>query len=83
MESWERKAHEVITQLCEASARQANTDPRTGRLYQRHRPYSVPVIAQALVECLSHRRADAEERAKALFLQLNEIPECGEDASYA
>jgi len=76
---WEQKAHRVIAALCAASARQANTDPRTGRPYRRHRPYSVPTLAQDLVHCLGHRFPDSEARAKAIFVQLAEIPESATD----
>ena len=60
---WQQKAHTIIAELCRQSYHQANRK-KDGTLYQRHRPYSVPPMAQALVEALG---TNDEEGAKALF----------------
>jgi hypothetical protein len=64
MDPWQAKAHRLIADMCEASYRQANTKPHGGR-YQRHRPYSVPALAQALIACLTR---EDEEAAKRIFV---------------
>lgn len=56
---WRDKANEIIARECLAAYRAANE----GR--NRHIPYRVPPIAQALVECL---REGNEGRAKAIFV---------------
>ena len=67
MEPWEVKARHLIAQMCAASWRQVNTT-KAGRLRRKHHPYSVPALAQTLVECLSTQN---EERAKRIFLDMN------------
>ena len=79
LDPWEAKAARIITMLCRESERQANTNPRTGKRYAQHRPYSVPWMAQELVRCLGHCYPDSEERAKALFIQYAVIPDSGKD----
>ena len=58
------KAQALIQALCTTSWKQANTAPN-GHRYARHRPYTVPPLAQALVEQLG--RHD-EEAIQALLL---------------
>jgi len=67
MEPYEIKAHALIAVLCFRSWKQANTAPN-GHCYKKHRPYTVPALAQALVEQLG--RHD-EEAVKALLLDAN------------
>jgi hypothetical protein len=67
--SWHDKAHRLIAEMSAASYRQANPGGR-----KKHRPYSVPPIAAALVDALGR---NDEERAKALFLVHDRIPELG------
>jgi hypothetical protein len=64
MATWQAKAHRIIKAACEQSYRQANY--RRGRKLKRHHPYTVPAIAEQLIECLN---TNNEERAKALFLE--------------
>lgn len=61
---WEQKAHRIIQNLCRESYNQSNTSA-SGKKYKKHRPYSVPELAEDLIECLANQD---EERAKALFL---------------
>jgi hypothetical protein len=66
--SWEDKAASIISNLCTESYRQANLLPN-GTWRKKHRPYTVPPLAQQLVDILGlHDRVEAEERTKALFL---------------
>jgi hypothetical protein len=60
---WRTKCHEIIYKLSEASYRQANYLPN-GRKRKRHVPYTVPALAEELVDCLYK---DDEHRAKSLF----------------
>ena len=62
---WEVKAHQLISAMCFASWRQANPPGR-----KRHRPYSVPALAQELVTCLGR---NDEVGAKAIFLAYDGI----------
>lgn len=64
MKSWRGKAQELIGHMCEASYRQSNTK-KDGTRYKKHRAYSVPALAQVLIECLN---TDNEEGAKRIFL---------------
>ena len=66
MTPWREKAHRVIADLCLDAQRRANTR-RNGKPYKRHRPYTVPLAAQRLVDCLNR---DDEPGAKAVFLAL-------------
>ena len=61
------KAHALIQALCTTSWTQANTAPN-GRRYARHRPYTIPPLAQALVEQLGQHD---EEAVKAIMLHAN------------
>ena len=63
MPEWMKKAHRVIGELCLASFKAAN-QKSDGSYYKRHRPYTVPSMAEALIECLN---TEDEERAKAIF----------------
>lgn len=69
-EPWRAKAEKRIAELCTASYRQANT-LKDGRRAARHRPYSVPALAEELVECLKN---DDEARAKLLFINWDVLP---------
>jgi hypothetical protein len=75
---WERKAHEVIAKYCRESWLHTNTpnaatrkllrDDPSVRLYKKHRPYSVPAIAAALVNALAiHDSRAREHEIKRLF----------------
>ena len=66
--AWRAKANEIIGTLCRESYLAANTT-KSGKRRKRHVPYSVPVTAKALVECLNK---NDEVRAKNIFLKLNE-----------
>jgi hypothetical protein len=63
MKPWEQKANRIIAELSRRSWLQANL-LKNDRLRKRHAPYSVPPLAEALMECLG---SGDEERAKALF----------------
>ena len=69
MKPWEEKANRLINNACRASYLRANTSP-TGRKYARHVQYTVPELAEHLIDCLN--RGD-EEKAKALFLTYDGI----------
>lgn len=77
MSTWQDKAHRLIADMCRTSYLQTNRKPN-GRLYKRHRPYSVPLHAQELVECL--RRED-EVGAKQIFHLLACVPDAMRDAA--
>lgn len=62
--SWQEKAHRIIARLARESYLKANTSPG-GNLYKKHRPYSLPETARALVDALGR---NDEERAKAIFV---------------
>jgi len=61
---WREKAHRIIAALCRQSYEQANRLPN-GMLRKRHKPYSVPEVAQRLVDCLGR---DDEATAKSIFM---------------
>lgn len=65
------KAQSVIADLCAQSYREANTMP-DGRRRKRHRAYSVPAIASALVNAIG--RAD-REAVSAILIQCGTTPE--------
>ena len=65
MSAWQRKAHCLVAEDCFAAWRAANPPAR-----RKHKPYSVPAQAQALVDCL---RSGDEMRAKAIFLHRAEF----------
>lgn len=67
MALWQEKAHSIIAELCYASYKHQNPTPK-----RKHKPYSVPLIAQWLVECLGH---NDEVRAKSIFMSLHDTPE--------
>jgi hypothetical protein len=56
---WQQKADRLIGEYCLAAWREANPIGR-----KRHKPYSVPEVAQELAECLD---TNDELRAKQLF----------------
>lgn len=67
--SWQAKAHRLIGEMAREAYRVAGNRP--GR---KHRPYSLPPVADALVMALGE---NDEEKAKALFVVLDCIPELG------
>lgn len=70
METWETKAHRLVADMAHASYKQSN--PVAGR---KHRAYTLPPIATALVDALGMRdRRTAEETCKALFHVAEVIP---------
>ncbi len=64
--SWRDKAHAIIAAECRRSYEQANRLPN-GRLRRRHVPYTVPALAQQMIDYLGR---DAEHEAKAEFVRL-------------
>lgn len=68
---WRHKAQRLIAAMCHMSYTKANTRP-DGTHYRRHRPYSVPVLAEELLACLN---TNDEARAKAIFLSYDAYPE--------
>lgn len=60
---WLDKANAIISRYCLDSYRQANILPN-GQKRKRHVPYSVPLIAAALVEALGR---NDEHEIKRLF----------------
>ena len=62
--TWEDKAHRVIADLCATSYHQANTR-KDGTRYKKHRSYSIPFLAERLIECLN---TNNELEAKAIFI---------------
>lgn len=62
-DAWRQKAHRVISDLCSAAYQEEK------RRYPKRKKvrYSVPYLAQELVECL-HK--NDEEKAKAIFIKL-------------
>lgn len=73
--AWREKANRIIGELSLESWRQANVR-KDGAVRRKHVPYSVPQLAQVLVECLNK---NDEERAKAIFQRLNISPEYAND----
>ena len=68
--AWEIKAHKVIESLSFEAWRKANTNPRTGQRYAKHRQYVVPQLANDLVNALGiHDDHEREKRVKALLLE--------------
>ena len=63
MKTWRDKANKEIATACFAAWKAANIR-KDGRLYRAHRPYTVPAIADALVDCLAR---DDEHEAKRIF----------------
>jgi hypothetical protein len=64
-DSWQDKACSIIAKAAWQGYIKANF--RNGKKYKRHRPYSLPVYADELVDCLNR---NAEEQAKAIFIRL-------------
>ena len=64
MTKWRDKAHREIAKAATEAFNQANTK-KDGKPYKKRRPYSLPLWASELVECLGN---DEEERAKAIFV---------------
>ena len=72
---WEQKAHRLIAELARQEFERSNRLPN-GRLRARHKPYSLPPVAQQLVEILGlHDRTEAEHRAKSIFLDFEYLKE--------
>ena len=67
--AWREKAQRLIGEACMAAYLKANTKP-DGTRYKKHRPYSVPEHAQALVDALG---ANDEHKAKSLMLYTYEL----------
>lgn len=63
MKEWEKKAHRVINALCRQSFLKQNTT-KSGALRKIHAPYSVPVEAVELIDCL---KTGNELKAKSMF----------------
>jgi hypothetical protein len=76
--AWEYKAEKIISELCLESYKQANYF-KNGQKKKKHVPYSVPAIAQELLNCI---KTDDEEKAKAIFIKLSIIPESAKDNYY-
>ena len=73
MPAWEKKAHKIIAALSRAAWLKANQLPN-GRLRKKHVPYTIPEVAEKLVEILGmHDRKEAEERAKSIFMYDHEV----------
>lgn len=67
LKQWEIKANSIIASLCTESYNHMN--PSRGI---KHHRYSVPVIAQELVDILGMKdRKEAEKKAKKIFLDYN------------
>jgi len=66
MKPWERKAHQIIYAECQREYLAANRLPN-GRMRVKHRPYTVPELAEQLRLCLKN---GLEEQAKMIFLRL-------------
>ena len=64
MATWRTKAHREIAKAATQAYNEANTK-KDGRPYKKRRPYTLPVWADDLVDCLGK---DDEERAKAIFV---------------
>ena len=63
-DSWRTKADRIIGELSFQAWHAANHD-KAGRRYKKHRPYTIPLMADRLVECLS---ASDELAAKQIFI---------------
>ena len=72
---WQTKAHRIIGELSRESWRKANMLPN-GKLRKRHVPYSIPDVAQRLIECLDR---NDEIGAKVIFNLLAFSPEAAND----
>ena len=64
---WRGKCHRIIHTECKRSYEQANR-LKSGKLRKRHRPYSVPEIAQDMIHFLD---TNDERGAKAMFIALS------------
>lgn len=79
MNDWEHKAHRLIAEMCLSSYKAANY-LKNGNKRKMYVPYSIPEYAKMLVDILGmHDKIEAEERAKAIFLLLNEVPDAKKD----
>lgn len=78
MKAWEQKAHDIIARYCRESWLRANIPQKEVRkllrgepavlLVDKHRPYTVPAIAAALVKALAiHDDRAREHEVKRLF----------------
>lgn len=70
MKLWERKAHQIIYAECQREYLRANRLPN-GRMRAKHRPYTIPELADQLRHCLKN---GLEEQAKNIFLRLSLPP---------
>jgi len=83
MKPWEIKAHRIVAQYCRESYLRANTPnktirrllraDRTVKLYKRHVPYSVPAIADALVNALGLHNERAREYEIKRLLEVERL----------
>lgn len=64
MKSWRDKAYKVIGTLCQEFYVQANR-MKDGNYRKKHVPYSVPTLAERLIDCLN---TDDEIGAKNIFV---------------
>jgi hypothetical protein len=64
MKLWEKKAHELIYDLCFEEYKKVNRDKR-GIKKKKHIPYRPPELAEELHNCIKN---EDEERAKFIFL---------------
>lgn len=71
MSNWQNKAHRVIADLCRESYLTVNRY-KDGTMRKRHVPYSVPLVAGQLIECLN---MNDELRAKQIFMCMVIAPE--------
>lgn len=64
MKPWRKKAHREIGKLCLTSYKQSN-QKKDGTYQKRHVSYSVPQLAEELIQCLN---TNNELRAKQIFV---------------
>lgn len=78
-QNWRKKAEQLIARLSLEAYRERNTK-KNGELYKKYKPYAIPAVAEELVQILGmHDEKEAEERAKAIFIKLGEIPDSEDD----
>ena len=73
---WRDKANKIIGDLCYESYRKTNFKPNGKRKSKKHIPYSIPIMAEELLDCL---KRDDEIRAKQIFMRLHFVPESVND----
>ena len=75
MTPWKEKANREIFRMCAESHRHMN-QYSDGTWRKRHAPYSVPWLAEELIDCLNK---DDEHRAKAAFIKMAAVPQWEND----